>query len=76
MPRKAGAGVVRCLVFVVFLLVGRVFRHASTLPRGCGVGNALGKGEQGEWAGMLDWWNLMCSDAHVPLHLGDRAFFM
>jgi len=51
MPRKAGAGVVRGLVFVVFLLVGRVFRHASTLPRGCGVGNAYGRGEQGEWAG-------------------------
>jgi hypothetical protein len=37
MPGKAGAAVVRCLVF---LLVGRVFRHASTLPRGGGVGNA------------------------------------
>jgi hypothetical protein len=36
-PREAGAAVVRCLVF---LLVGRVFRHASTLPHGGGVGNA------------------------------------
>jgi hypothetical protein len=40
------------------------------------VGEGEKQGGRGSGRGMIDWWNLMCSDAHVPLHLGDGAFFM
>ena len=75
---KAGAAVVRVMLRV--MQVGRVFAHAPSLPRAAIQGNGEGRGKPAG-GGMLDWWNLMCSDAQVFLFGGtpparDWAFFM
>ncbi|VXC26378.1 hypothetical protein ARTHRO9AX_220399 [Arthrobacter sp. 9AX] len=55
-PREAGAAVVRCLVF---MLVGRVFRHASTLPCGNSVCNAQPASAKCRFGARNDTWRYL-----------------